>query len=291
MERDLAVIRKKRALREGVKIPMPAPSPIDVPIETNKEAMQIEEPQITDGDLSTVDTDVSKAHLQGGADSDQPLLSEEGMMMIDPSIPQDTVDSAGLAISIPGELNTVEKEGPKPSIGTNQGTGAKMEDIMGISTGQEPQGETDGLDLDFESMFNDANFAAADGSIDFNVDFSNTDQQANQGQPDNAFGDFAAPGIDLGNAQPAANEDITGLLDDVFNQAEDAVGGAANPASTAPEESKGHTMSAEPTASGVVASEFDDLFGNDTFDLGADDDVTGNNNMADFDFDEEWLKM
>ncbi len=293
MERDLSVIRKKRALREGVKILMPASSPIDIPAETSNEAMQIEDLQIdTNGDLPMLDADIMTSQLQNGADSNQPALSGDAMMIMDHAVPQDAANSAGLAISLPGEPNSGENDGAKPSNNTNQNTGAKMEDIMGRSDGQEQQAETNGLDFDFESMFNDTEFAAADGSMDFNLDFSSTPQQAGQGQSDSTFGNLTTAGGNLGNIPAASNEDITGMLEDVFNQAGDAANDVPNAISTAPEVAKQvEAVLAQPVESEAGTSEFNDLFGGDTFDLGGEDDITGSSNLADFNFDEEWLKM
>ena len=253
--------------------------------------MQIEDLQIdASGDLPMLDADLLTAQLQNDTNVNQPLLSGDDMMVNDQAMPQDINDSAGLAIALPNDPSANEKDGPKPSGETDQNTGTKMEDIMGITDEQEQQNDSNALDFDFESMFNDTDFATADGSMEFsNVDFASTDQQVNQGQSGKTSGDAAAANADLGNILPTSNEDITGLLDDVFNQAGDTTNSNANPASTAPEPAK--EAEAATAASGAATSEFDELFGAAMFNLSGDDEVIDDNNMTDFNFDEEFLKM
>ena len=303
MERDLSVIRKKRALREGVKLPLPAPSPINVLKDSANVNQEFEDVQIVaDADLPMLDADVMTSQLQGMVDTNQPQgpsqMSGDDTMTADQVIPQDAAQTAGLAIMLPEEPKADEKNASKTADGASQNTGTKMEEIMATTNEQEQPAETNGVDFDFESMFNDTDFAAADGTINFDVDLSNPGPEAGQGQDilvDNAFENLAATGTDLANAAPATNEDITGLLDDVFNQAGDVTDAGANAATTAPEPPKQNEdpsqATSQPAASGTVPSQFDELFGTDTFDLGGNDEVIGDGNLGDFDFDEEWLMM
>ena len=281
MERDLSVIRKKRALREGVKIPLPAPSPIEMTKETGNEIQESDGVQLDAGsDLPMLDVNVMTSQLQGTADANQPQapqqVSGDDAMTADQVMPQDVANSAGLAITLPEEPRTEEKVSSKAADGTSQNAGAKMEDIMTATNEQEQPVEANGVDIDFESMFNDTDFAAADGTMNFEMDFSNPEPVAGQGQDilvDNAFENLAVTGTDLANVASTTNEDITGLLDDVFNQTGDAANTGANPATTGPEPPKQteavSQATSQPAASGTAPSQFDDLFGGtDSFDFG-----------------------
>ena len=302
MERDLSVIRKKRALREGVKIPMPAPSPIEAPKGVGNEIQESEDLQIdAQNDLPMLDADVIASQLEGTVDENQPHAPPRGgdAMIADQVMPQHAAESAGLAITLPEEPRVDETDVPKIADRTSQDAGAKMEDIMTATNEQDQPAEANAVDFDFESMFNDNEYTATDGTMNFDMNFSNTGPGAGQGQDilvDNAFENLAASGTDLTNVVSTTNEDITGLLDDVLNQAGDATVTGANPATTAPEASKQDEAvsqaTSQPAESGTAPSQFDDLFGGtDTFDLGGNDEVIGGGNLADFDFDEEWLKM
>ena len=301
MERDLSVIRKKRAMREGVKIPSVAPSPIEIPAETEKQ--DPENVQTDTGlDLPMIDANAEASLLQDTASENQPQAPQQAsgdqIITAEQGMPQGTSESASLAITLPAETKLDEKDASNTVDTTTQEAGAKMEDIMASNNEPNQQAEIFGTDLDFESMFNDADFTAADGSMNFDIDFSTTGQEANQGQDllaDNAFENIAMTDSDPTNVAPTANEDITGLLDDVFNQVGDTANVSINQVTVSGATKATENASeapSQPTASGTAPSQFDDLFGTDSFDLGGNDEVNGGDgNLADFDFDEEWLKM
>ena len=309
MERDLSVIRKKRALRDGVKLPLPASSPMEVPGESANLGQETEAIQmVADGDLPMLDADVMTSQLQGLTDTNQSLdptqvLGDDTMMEAKP-LSHDNTQSASLSLELPEQPSTEQKDTANPAEGEDQNTGAKVDEIMATANEPGQQGETSGADFDFESMFNDTDFTAADGAMNFDIDLSNPAPEARQGQQDiladNAFENLETNGTNLVNtAPPTTTEDITGLLDDVFNQAGDTADTNPNPTSTVPEPPKPNEAAAaaadstsQPVASGTAPSQFDELFGTDvTFDLGGTDAAIGDGNLGDFDFDEEWLKM
>lgn len=302
MERDLSVIRRKRAMREGVKIPSMAPSPIEVPGEKEEQGIQNAEID-TAFDLPMIDSDTQPARLQDAtneappqalqqAPGDQTTIAEQGM-------PPDVRDSGGLASNISSEAKPDDKAALDTIENTTQGVISKMEDIIASNDEVNQHLETTEGDFDFDSMFNDADLTVADGAMNFDVDFSTTGQEAGQASDilaDNAFENIALAGTGPANTAPTVNEDITGLLDDVFTQAADTTNSNAEPVTTAPNATKAAEGLAQaplqPAASGSAPSQFDDLFGTDTFDLGGSDEVIGGDgNLAEFDFDEEWLKM
>lgn len=299
-------MRKKRAVREGVKVPSIAPSPIEDPVVQGEEVLENAETHI-DLDLPMIDADgeVAQMQIQDPTESNQPQASLEASeaqtILAEQTMPQDATESTGLAITIPSDANAEAKEGGNVDESTTVAGGPEMEDIMASNNEVNQQGaDSTGADFDFDSMFNDTDLTAVDGGMEFDVDFSTAGQDASQGHDiltDNAFENIALTGTNPAGAISAENEDITGLLDDVFNQAGVTANDKAQPATSQADGTKANEgPSQDPTsqlaAAGAAPSQFDDLFGTDTFDLGANDEgIGGDGNLADFDFDEEWLKM
>ena len=316
MERDLSVIRKKRALREGVKIPSKAASPIEIPTEAADNAAkemgktETDKPQTQqeDSDLPMIDINVVAAQCQDLVNGSQPQAplqtalqaAGEKAITAGQGMPQDAENSAGLAISLPTVTKSDAKDGSKTADGAIQKTANTIAD-SNISTDQ--PGEQSTADFDFESMFNDADFTTADGNMNFDINFSTTGTGTGNQDilADNAFESIAMTSADLANVAATTNEDINSLLpglDEFVNSGDVTAATGANsvvPLPEAPKATSDGVSQSEEAKPAEALPQFDDLFGGDTFDLtgagtGTEEEM-GDGNLADFDFDAEWLKM
>lgn len=285
-----------------MKVPSIAASPIEALAgKEGQESAKVKSD--VDFDLPMMDADTQPTQMQEAASENQPHVFPEApgaqTIIAEQALPQDAADSAGLAITIPSETKPEGKDTETIGENTTEEIGPKMEDIMASTHEMNQHAESTGADFDFDSMFNDADLTAVDGAMNFDVNFSTAGQDASQGHnilSDSAFESIDMTGPDPTNGAPTANADITGLLDDVFNQAGETANDNAVPVSTLPNATKTAVdlsqAPAQPAESGSAPSQFDELFGTDTFDLGENDEVIGGDgNLADFDFDEEWLKM
>ena len=320
MERDLRLIRKKRALREGVKITPKAATPIEEPIKTSQDTEAVVGTEVEKGtenpqqlpeldDLAMVDimdmgSQPQVALLANPAQAPA-LVSHEDAAMTANGMPQDLAPqkTAGLAITVEPTSKQDNVSAAKEIDGVSQErTTIPVVDASGSAPLDMSEQQTGTTDFDFDSMFNDTDFNADNGTMNFDMDFSAT-ETGNQDLPsDNTFGNMAMTSADLENVVTTTNEDINSLLPgldayvnatvDTTKSATSALPNASETTGQAPAGTPQALSQTEPKLVPIESS-FEDMFSSDTFDLGdtGGDAVMGDGELGDFNFDEEWLKM
>ena len=277
MERDLAVIRRKRAERLGVKIGPKTPTPVvdDTNLDFGLISHgDVQAAQAGDIDLAMLDVPVDDADKHG----DMGLNGEMSMVNVD-GMPSDQEISSGLAISLPAAAD-----------GKDQDKAAEAKDANAAdANANEAQNVLDSVaeaaDFDFDTMFNDTDLAA-------DMDLGNQDLLA-----DDAFQNVAMSGTNLSNAGSTNNEDISTLLpgfDDVIDAANvpsatngDQEAAAPDPAATTSQNTATDANIQSGDKVNASDPQLDDIFGAD-FKL---DDNANVGDLADFNFDEEWMKF
>ena len=315
MERDLSKVRQKRAEREhqmgkvaALYFPNTQSSSgklmehATTGFLNNKSGIEGNEEDAVMADAVEQMTDESKG--DEGAKEPKSMDQEPAVIALD-GMPQDSQNSTGLAISIPqnGKPDDAEalanaKKGPthglQPEVGTLAGPNGASEAAA-----------SDGFD--FDSMFNDAELVAPDGSINFDLDFSNNGNDTQELMGDNATENATMSNTDIPNTLPTTSEDLNSLLPGLENYVNDATGEAPIDNSAvnttnkpeADQETTAETTNAAPqaaTEAALIDSSFDDLF--DTADFSApegngnNEDVVGEGNFGGFEeFNDDWFKM
>ena len=163
-------------------------------------------------------------------------------------------------------------------------------------------------DANFESMFNDTELAGPHDAIDFDLDFSNDANINHDLLNGNPFGEMTSHSNDFSNLNTTSNEDINTLLpglesyvtasDDfsMLNMPPTASDFNVN-ATKAKHNltvSNGNATVESIMGSAPIESSFDDLFfGSGDLAMGGtdDNDMGGDDNIGDFaDFDDDWFK-
>ena len=206
-------------------------------------------------------------------------------------MPQDSENSAGLAITIPSESLP---NGHDPPISSNNQAGD------GAASAEAPLQTPNTANLDFESMFNDTDLTVADDAMNFELGF-NADGNLN----DNILNDPAFDNMAMSNQAPAelpatTNEDINSLLpglENYVNAGSDFTNIAMPNTSTLPADASAAgasaTSTSAPTSNPPVMADtnFDDLFaGTFSMDGVGDNDMAGDGSAEFQDFDDDWFK-
>lgn len=289
MERDLSVIRKRRAQRMGVKS---ASKPSSPPLQDLVDLGNLEESALLAEPTSNADEagnlqandDTIMLDLRSG-DINQQVIEDAVMTNVSemPVADPNHLDSFIPDKSITSDIkSTRETENDDKKV-ANKGS----EDV------NEQQASGDAFDFDIDSMFNDPDMVGVDASTNFDIGLS-----VPNGVDHNALGVSSFENLDVqpGYSSNAArtSEDINTLLPDLdalFNASDvptEAIAGT-DPAVTASDNTANAANSPDAAVSrqrnlqqpDQGAIDIDDLFGDN---FGASGDMT-------FDFgDDDWLK-
>ena len=208
MERDLRNMRKKRAERDRARDRANGiPSPGALAKEADEKAQEANASAYED-----------TAQIQVPGEGEDILMNEHGVAKTDEDtvigtsqgMPQDSENSAGLAITMPAGTATNDQDQPKNE---NQQPG---DDGMNASDAMMDTSDAANAEF-FESMFNDDLVSADDtmnfGDFGFPMD-TNTNQPLNN---DTVLQNSALPNVDMNNLTSTSNEDINSLLPGLEN--------------------------------------------------------------------------
>ena len=295
MERDLRLVRKKRAESDRAKGLVISPSP---PKEAEKTASSnaIDEVDSTmidaveegSGDIQPA-TEAAKESLDEVSKDARSLAAEtlghEGLNT-EQAMPPDAPKTMDLPLAVTSEDATAVSEDSK----------IPTKAIAEVTQTEAPVEIPDAVDLDFESMFNDTDPKAIDDALNFDFGISTEPAVAQDILNDGNFND-----IDMGNADitnlPTTNDDIDSLLPGVenyLNEGADFSNMTIPMPTTLPDSAQGPTTSttappdAGTTEAAIAETSFDDnFFGLGNFDMGdAGGDDLGDATLGDFeDFD------
>lgn len=303
MERDLRLIRKKRAERDRERDrALGIPSPSSLAKEMNDTA------QLNDimsaGNASAVQNTTQGQESKGGdvllvADHGEPnalnlqedsqrKLSEGEVIGTGQGMPQDSENSAGLAITMPSDVTT-DAQG-QPNNASKQPENAP-------SAPEASSDMPDAADLDFESMFNDTDLVGGDDAMNFEDLGFSMDATMNQDILNNStLQDTNMSNADMTNLVSTSNEDINSLLpglENYVNAGTDFSSIGMPTTSTQPENSRGAPVANMGTSAPHAAepvpgdTNFDDFFGVN-FEMNATGgDEMGDTTLGDFD-DFQW---
>ena len=302
MERDLRLIRKKRAERDRERDrALGIPSPSSLAKEMNDTA-QLND-NMSAGNASAVQNTTQGQESKGGdvllvADHGEPnalnlqedsqrKLSEGEVIGTGQGMPQDSENSAGLAITMPSDVTTDARGQPNNASKRPENTPSAPEASSDMP---------DAADLDFESMFNDTDLGGDDAMNFEDLGFS-MDATMNQDILNNStLQDTNMSNADMTNLVSTSNEDINSLLpglENYVNAGTDFSSIGMPAASTQPENSRGAPVAnmgtSAPNAAEPVPGDtnFDDFFGVN-FEMNATGgDEMGDTTLGDFD-DFQW---
>ena len=208
MERDLRNIRKKRAERDRARDRANGiPSPGALAKEADEKAQKANASAFED-----------TAPIQVPGEGEETLMDEHGVAKTDEDkvigtnqgMPQDSENSAGLAITMPAGTTTNDQDQSKTENQQPGDDGMNASDAM-LDTSDAANAEF------FESMFNDDLVSADDtmnfGDFGFPMD-TNTNQPLNS---DTNLQNSALPNVDMNNLTSTSNEDINSLLPGLEN--------------------------------------------------------------------------
>lgn len=203
MERDLRNIRKKRAERDRARdrangIPSPG-------------ALAKEAEELVQQANGTAIEDTAQVHVPG--DGEDTFMHEHGSLVAQTDedevigtgqgMPQDSENSAGLAITMPSDPISTGQGQPKNE---NQQPGDGMMDTSDPANAEF-----------FESMFND-DLVSADDTINFGDFGFSMDTTTNQPlNTDSTLQTPSLPNVDLNTMTSTSNEDINSLLPGLEN--------------------------------------------------------------------------
>ena len=239
MERDLRNIRKKRAERDRARDRANGiPSPGALAKEAEELAQQANASAFEDtaqgqvpneGDETLMD---ENGDLIAKTDEDKVIGTGQGM-------PQDSSNSAGLAITLPSDPSSKDQDQPQNS---DQQPADELNAVDSMMDTSDP------VDVEFfESMFNDELTSADDtlnfGDFTFSTDTTNnTNQSLNNN--DSTLQNSSLPNVDLTST---SNEDINSLLPGLENYVTGSDFSNINipiPSSTQPDANQGITTTA-----------------------------------------------
>ena len=307
MERDLSLIRKRRAERDRINGVAKAPSPSMEDRETSQTGVNMPAESAIEGQSSMhiqapVD-DTLMAERPADANVDGPPIEtrtaqmsknaegQEGVTALQ-AMPQGSENAAGLAITIPSE-STVKGQDPQ---------GVEKPPGDGLINLEASLQTPDTANLDFESMFNDTDLGVSNDAMNFDLGFS---EDANLSQDilnDSTFDNINMSNTDMTNLPATTNEDINSLLPGLENyvNAGSDFSSIAVPATSTMPQQKPATLAGTTAISAATSIEpvladttFDDLFASGTFSMeGMGDDDMGNGTLGELeDFDEDWFNQ
>ncbi|MCJ1274938.1 hypothetical protein MMC21_002737 [Puttea exsequens] len=290
MERDLRLIRQKRAERDRANGMLPALSPVKQEKDVSQKAgetssdvaLMSQAEAFNAGEITATQTQISNAPAPIAQMQELPSAIPSGEATdVAPDLPQNTKEPAAAVITIPSHP-AIENQSQQEE------TQANAPETM--SAEQEARlNPTDVADLDFESMFNDTGLVTNEDPINFDLDFS-TEGASQDIMNDSAFENITMSDADLANAAPTSNEDINSLLpglENYVNADTDLTSLRLPPASTASVTSQGAAIGASVTAATVPTqssteampadANFDNLFEGLDFSM----DGTGQDDLGD----------
>lgn len=299
MERDLRLIRKKRAERDRANGIITGYSPTKeaddivpeddttVPTEDMLMDQATEQPETS---ISVIQQ-ATESTTEGVKEADEKAAesSSQEAITTGQGMPQGSDNSMGLAISMPPDVTAEAQDHPK-----------SLEKKPTEATGEveAPLELPDSGDLDFESMFNDTDLTAADDAMSFDLGFSTDPAVSQDILNDTSFENINMSNTDMTNLATTTNEDLDSLLPGVENylNADTDFSSISVPAaSSLPETTQGTVATTtgattqNPAEATVGETSFDDnFFGLGDFDMGG----TGGEDLGDgglVDFDEfDW---
>ncbi|KAL9633339.1 MAG: hypothetical protein Q9164_004759 [Protoblastenia rupestris] len=314
MERDLSVLRKKRAERERqVDKTITPTSPKDLEQrEGNREATVVgpldegQGVQSNAGDAVMADAAaqiVEQSKEEPTAKELQTLDDEQTVSALD-YMPQDSQNTTGLAISIPQDASMSDLGALAH---TNNGAiGASQPDFGIPIEPNGPSGAAVNDDFDFDSMFNDAELVVPDGSLNFELDFSTNETEAQNLLPNNPMEGITMSNVNIASTNPTTSEDLNSLLPGLENYVNATNETTTNNATANTVEIPNVNQNAMVDTSGAITqvttapaladSSLDDFFNpadfNTTNANGSTEDLIGDGNFEGFeDFDDDWFKM
>ncbi len=304
MERDLALIRTKRAERERVAAGLKTHSPVneeDISPAVNEstEAMQTDSGDILAKESEKV---ASEDVIMTNGQSDSVGLEETAIgtgdgqaLVIDRDAQRakhqaDTAvdDAVKLAVSLEPTETAAEQTNPNP-----------IGEETTIQPGHSSESPTvpDFEDVNFESMFNDNATAADNDQMDFNLGFTNDTNTDQDFLNDSAFENMAMSNEDIKNLNTTSNEDLNTLLpglENYVNAGDDfSLTDIPPPNPTTLPTTTNIIATAAPAATAPVEqapieSNFDDFFASGNYmDGGGDDDMGADGGFGDF--DDSWF--
>lgn len=306
MERDLTLIRTKRAERERAAGALKAKISV-ANMEGNQrgnvsDAMEITrsvppvegpgKPGLEDIVMMDHPADLQyEKHESIGPGTISKALESKKTVSALQELPRDSNNSKGLAISI--DMKPSNNMTSSPQVGTTRENNDEMSEQH-----LETPTTANLRDTDFETMFNDTENAGGDDVMDFDLGFP-TDNKTNQEiMNSSSFQNIAMNNDDLKNFNATSNEDLNTLLPglETFVNAGDDFSIGIPTTSAQPENitntKKAATISApQDFVSAAVESNFDDLFSSEGFAEGAGNyDMSGNGNIDDIEDLDEWFK-
>lgn len=302
MERDLALIRSKRAERERAAGVLKARIPVGglentyleqpgAARETPTSVREFDKPKSDDVIMRDVSAAESHNLIHLETMSKNSIL--EKTISASQDNPRDTEGPKGLAISI--EPNS-EKATSSPNVDIKE----RNRDDFPEQRLETPT--TANLrDTDFETMFNDTETAGGEDGTSFDLQFSADTNIGQELLNSSSFRTVPMSNGNLTNFNTASNKNINSLLpglESYANAGDDFPMVDVAPAKTIPgSDSKANTAAVAISApksfgSAPIESSFDDLFSSNGFVEGSGDyDMTGEGNMADLADLDDWFKQ
>lgn len=295
MERDLAVIRSKRAERERAAGALKARSSVEDLDNTNVEqpgATREMPPSVEESDkpkpddLIMIDVPAAENHDLINLEKMSKNPTPENTISAAQNIPRDAANSKGLAIFI-------DPHSEKAASTPNGGTKEQNRDDWPEQRLETPT--TANLrENDFETMFNDTETAGGDDGMSFDLNFS-----ADASLHPSSFQNAAISNVDPTNFKTTSNQDIKTFplgLEGYVNTGEDFPMVDVAPAKILPgSDFKANTAAVATSAPQGFGSEpessFDDLFSSNGFIEGSGEyDMTGEGNISDLADLDDWFK-
>lgn len=301
MERDLSVIRSKRAERERAARALEARSPVEAlentsggqpkaAGETQTSAEEYDKPKPDDVIMIDVPAVENRDLINQETISEHPA-SEKTISALQ-KMPRDAENSKELSISI-------NPRSEKATSSPNGGTKEQNRDDLPEQRLETPTTANLG-DNDFETMFNDTETAGGDDGINFDLNFASNVGMSQELFNPSSLQDVVMGNEDLTNFNATSNEHINSILpgiENYVNPGDNFPMADPAPAKTLPEsDSKANTAAIATSApqgfgSMQMESSFDDLFSSDGFIEGDGDyDMNGDGNIGDLDDTENWFK-
>ena len=299
MERDLSLIRTKRAEKERAAAGSKPPSPsygenTITPLRADMTTMNAESGETLKKDPKKNEAeDVIMTNGPSNSGMHEEIRRETGENQL--ATPKESGDPATsiLNVGVEGAVESVVSaeatENAKEEAKPNQ------TDFEAITQPAHASGTPtipDFQDVNFESMFNDNGTTDDNDQMEFNLDFTNDASTAEDFLNDSAFENIAMGNEEVKNLS-ASNEDINTLLpglESYVNAGEDfsltdvpGSNSAALPEVTITSEMSNPAVAA-PVEQAPIESNFDDFFASVNYmDEGGDDDMGGDGGLEDFD--------
>ena len=212
MERDLRNIRKKRAERDRARDRANGiPSPGALAKEAEELAQQANASAFDDTAHGLVPNEGEETLMDENGNLIAKTDNEDKVIGTGQGMPQDSSNSAGLAITLPSDPSSKDQD-------QHQTENQQPADELTASDAMMDTSDSVNVEF-FESMFND-DLASADdtlnfGDFAFSMDTTNNTNQALNN--DNTLQNSSLPNVDLNNISSTSNEDINSLLPGLEN--------------------------------------------------------------------------